>query len=129
MAADTFFFTHVEKPGYRHPYDALPGDWMYPANRWKKGQIIEHRILVQIPPNMRAGDYDVYMGVYRRSTGERRKVIKGTADGGSRLKLGMVQVRAMLPYLDHLIPKTDITVQRKYPDRIVSSKRQATPSP
>ncbi|MEO1273225.1 MAG: hypothetical protein AAFX99_34500, partial [Myxococcota bacterium] len=120
MAADTMIFTHVERPGRRHPYDAIPGDWVYPADRWKPGQIVEHRALVQLPPHLGPGSYDIYTGLYRRSTGD-RLAITGPHDGQNRLKLGTLQIRAWRPLLDHIIPKTDLDVQRKYPDRLRSA--------
>ena len=123
LPADLNFFTHIERTGYRHPFDSVPGDWMYPANRWKPGQIVEHRTLVQLPPNMRPGDYTVNFGVYRRSTGKRYRILKGPNDGRQRLKVGDLKVDPLRPPLHHLIPKTDVTVQRKYPERIVKAKK------
>ena len=122
MREDLFFFLHVEKKGYRSPYDHLPGDWMYPANRWEEGQIIEDRTLFQIPPNMRPGRYDVYMGAYFRRDGRRLELVEGPSDGRNRLKLGTVEVVPFRPLLDHIIRPTHVDFQRKFPDRLVGGE-------
>ena len=122
MEADIMIFTHVERPGVRHPYDAMPGDWVYPADRWKPGQIVEHRALVQLPPHLGPGSYEIHTGLYRRSTGARLTVERGEHDGQNRLKLGSVRIRAWRPFLDHIIPKTDLEVMRKHPERIRGAK-------
>ncbi|PIE17806.1 MAG: hypothetical protein CSA66_05345 [Proteobacteria bacterium] len=124
MEPDTFFFFHIEAEGFRLPYDAIPGDWMYPADRWEAGQIIENRVLVQLPPRMKPGEYDIYMGVYRRSTGQRLAVVSGPNDGANRVHLGKVTVTPLVPPFDHLIKPTDVDEQRKYPERIIPHGRQ-----
>lgn len=123
MAKDLFFFNHIEADKYRAPYDALPGDWMYPADRWKPGQIIENRLLVQIPPDMRAGSYEVYMGAYFRASGERLKILEGPSDGQDRIHVGTLEVTPLIPPFDQLIKPCRPEEQRKYPDRIVDPHR------
>ncbi len=130
MPPDTWFFFHVERPetpeqrAHRVPYDTLPGDFMYPADRWKPGQIIEHRVLFQVPWDMPLGDYTVMAGVYRRSTGQRLKITEGPDDGQSRLPLGPLTITPLSPPWDELIPRTVPEVQRKYPERIIDSGRR-----
>lgn len=130
MPRDTWFFFHVERPkaedheGFRAPFDTLPGDFMYPADRWKPGQIIEHRVLFQVPWNMPIGDYRVMAGVYRRGSGERVKIVDGPDDGQQRLDLGPFSVTSLNPPWDELIPRTVPEVQRKYPERIIDSGRR-----
>jgi hypothetical protein len=118
MPHDLFFFLHVEKPGQRETYDHLPGDWMYPADRWQAGEVLEDRVLFQIPPSMEPGTYEVYMGAYYRESGERLKIVEGPDAGNNRLKLGTVRVRGFRPLLDHIIEPTRLDEQRKYPERI-----------
>jgi len=118
MREDLTFFVHLEGEGIREPYDHFPGDWMYPADRWREGDVIEDRTLFQIPPGMRAGTYEVYLGVYYREKGERLPVRVGPGDGSNRVKLGTVEVEPFRPFLDHMIRPIDVDRQRKYPDRI-----------
>ncbi|HEY8038484.1 MAG TPA: hypothetical protein VIF15_01770, partial [Polyangiaceae bacterium] len=121
---DLFFFVHVTKPGFQSPADHVPGDWMYPADRWKAGQILEDRTLFQLPPfTITPGTYQVYLGAYRRSTGQRLKVLEGPNDGSDRILLGTLEVTRLHPLIEQLIPPTHVDVMRRYPDRIVDSHR------
>lgn len=130
LEPDTYIFFHVERPEtpdqkpYRAPFDTLPGDWMYPADRWKPGQIIEHRVLFQVPWDMPMGQYKVMMGVYRKKTGERLKIVAGPNDGQDRLDLGAFEITKLSPPWDELIPRCVPEVQRKYPERIIDSGRR-----
>ena len=124
MEKDLNFFLHLNnKDGYQAPADHVPGDAMYPADRWKSGQIIEDRYLFQLPMNMRPGDYEVNLGAYVRSTGHRLAVTAGKQDGANRVGLGPLTVGRLYPLIHQLIPPTNLEVMRKYPERIVSSGR------
>ena len=121
LSEDITFFMHLERPGSRTPFDHKPGDSMYPADRWKQGQLLEDRILFQIPQHVRPGSYDLYMGVYDRQTGERMEVKTGDHDGNNRVHLGEVTVEPFTPFLEHIILPTRVDEMRKYPERIPSS--------
>jgi hypothetical protein len=124
MPKDTYFFIHLVKPGSQTPSDHVPGDWMYPADRWQPGEILEDRTLMQLPPfTVRPGTYDVYVGVWRRGTGDRLHVLEGPNDGQNRIKVGTVEVTPLIPIVQQLIPPTRVDQMRKYPDRIVDSHR------
>ncbi len=124
MPKDTYFFVHLVRPGKQIPGDHVPGDWMYPADRWGPGELLEDRTLVQLPPFViTPGRYDVYIGAYRRSTGERLAVTAGPSDGQNRVKLGSLEVTPLHPLVQQLIPPTDLKTMRRYPDRIVDSGR------
>ena len=124
LPKDLVFFVHVSKQGFQAPGDHTPGDWMYPADRWKAGEILEDRTLFQCPAfTMGPGKYDVYIGAYRRSTGERVKIVEGSNDGQDRIALGSFEVKPLIPLVHQLIPPTRIDVMRKYPDRIVDPHR------
>jgi hypothetical protein len=124
MPHDTYFFVHVTKEGFQAPGDHVPGDWMYPADRWKAGEILEDRTLFQLPPfTMPPGTYKVYIGVYERSTGKRLKVVSGPADAEGRVLLGSFEAKTLYPLIHQLIPPTRVDVMRKYPDRIIDSHR------
>lgn len=124
MPEDTLIFFHVEAPGKRVPFDSVPGDWMYPATRWKAGQTMEHRVLFEVPVDLPTGTYQVYMGVYRRSTGVRLKVVEGPNDGQDRVLLGTFEVNALIVPFDSYVKPTNIAEQRKYPERILEHHRQ-----
>jgi hypothetical protein len=124
LPSDLTVFVHVSKEGYQAPGDHVPGDSMYPADRWNAGEILEDRTLFQLPITLRPGTYTVYVGFWRRSTGERVKVIEGQNDGENRISLGTFTVRPFRPMLDQLIPPTRVEVMRKYPDRIPDHHRK-----
>lgn len=122
MARDLMFFTHFVRQDARTqlPSEHVPGDWMYPADRWQPGQILEDRMLFQLPPEtMLAGDYSVYLGVYNRSTGARLHVTAGKSDGADRVPLGTLHVAPLMPLVHDLIPRTDVTKMRAHPERII----------
>ncbi|MFI5300376.1 MAG: hypothetical protein ACHREM_19995 [Polyangiales bacterium] len=121
---DTWFFLHVISADgkYQAAYDHVPGDWMYAANRWRAGDLVEDRVLFQLPVDMPPGDYTVKMGIYRRATGERAPILSGPDDGTGRLTIGTFHVKRLLPLLDQLIPPTRPEHHRKYPDRIVPGR-------
>jgi hypothetical protein len=71
---------------------------------------------------MAPGDYEVHVGVYRRSTGQRLRVLEGGLPD-QRIHLGTFHVKRLLPFVHQLIPPTRVDKMRKYPDRIISSGR------
>ncbi len=124
MPKDTYFFVHLTKAGSQTPSDHVPGDWMYPADRWQPGEILEDRTLMQFPPFViKPGTYDVYLGVYRRTAGTRLAVLEGPNDGQNRIKLGSIEVTTLWPLVQQLIPPTHLDTMRRYPDRIIDSHR------
>ena len=89
---------HVTKEGFQAAGDHVPGDWMYPADRWHEGETLEDRTLFQLPPfTMPPGTYSVYIGAYRRSTGKRLKVLDGPGDGQDRVLLGTFEGGSSTP--------------------------------
>jgi hypothetical protein len=124
MPRDVYFFVHLNKQGFQFSQEHVPGDWMYPADRWRTGDVIEDRTLFQLPPfTVHPGTYDVYMGAYRRSTGERLKIVEGQSDGHDRVFLGTLVVDHLYPIVNQLILPTHVDEMRKYPDRIIDSHR------
>jgi hypothetical protein len=124
MPRDLYFFVHLLKPGTQIPSDHVPGDWMFPADRWQAGETLEDRTLIQLPPfTVTAGTYQVMLGAYQRSTGKRLKVLSGPSDGEDRIPLGTLEVKPLEPIIDQLIPPTRVDVMRRYPERIVDSHR------
>lgn len=118
MDRDTYIFLHLNRDGYQAPNDHVPGDWLYPAERWRTGDIIEDRVLVQLPLNAAPGEYELHVGVWNRRSGERLAVEDGPNDGAQRVPLGKVEIKPLRAFLDHAIEPTVPEEQRKYPDRI-----------
>jgi hypothetical protein len=124
LPRDLYFFVHVAKTGTQIPGDHVPGDWMYPADRWRAGEILEDRTLFQLPPfTMQPGTYSVYVGAYWRSRGQRLKVVGGAMGAQDRIFLGTIDVRPLHPLVNQLIVPTRVDIMRKYSDRIVDSHR------
>jgi hypothetical protein len=72
---------------------------------------------------MAPGTYKIYFGAYRKSDDQRLKVTSAAADGQNRVLLETLLVKERYPFVDQLIPPTRVETMRKYPDRIVDSKR------
>lgn len=125
LPEDTFFFLHLNAPGVQVAYDHIPGDWMYPADRWEPGEILENRVLFQVPVGVEPGTYEMHLGVYSRSSGLRFGVLEGHDDGSDRLHLGTVTIEEMIPFVHHTILPTDVQEHRKHPDRIIDSRAPA----
>ena len=123
LEQDWWVFVHVERKGYRHPADHIPGDWMWPANRWRGNDVISDRSLIQLPPFMQPGQYEVWVGLYKRSSWERLAVLSGPKDGENRVRIGKLTVRAQRPILDHLIRPTRLEEDRAFAERIIDHGR------
>ncbi len=96
---------------------------MYPADRWQNGDIIEDRVLIQLSSNISPGTYDIYIGLYRRSTGERWRILEGENHDANRMHIGQVNIRAWRPFLDQLIEPPNVEQQRIHPERITPHGR------
>jgi len=108
---------------FRAPFDTIPGDFMWPADRWKPGQILEHRVLFQVPFDMPVGEYRVMMGVYRHQSGERLPITQGPDDGQARVEIGRITIEPLNTPFESIIPPTNPATDRKYPDRIIDNHR------
>lgn len=113
---DLQVFVHIESstnPRMRVSHDHPPGDWMYPASRWSPGQVIEDRVLVQLPPSLQPGEYEVYVGLFDRRTGRRIELRSGSRSEEARILLGELRIRSFRHFLDPLIPRTRPAAQRR----------------
>lgn len=113
---DLQVFVHVARqapPRTRTSLDHPPGDWMYPASRWRQGEVVRDRVLVHLPVGLVPGRYDVHVGLFDRRTGERVAITSGRAEPDQRVLLGHLDVRPMRHFLDPLIPRTDPREQRR----------------
>jgi len=113
---DTLFFVHLTRTSgrpYRASDDHVPGDWMYPATRWREGDLLEDRVLFQLPVGMPAGRYDVHVGIFDRRTGERARIVASdSSTSDDRVLVGSLTVRHARELLDRLIARTDPSEQR-----------------
>jgi hypothetical protein len=89
-----------------------------PADRWRPGDIVDDRVLVQLPVEMKPGDYQIYVGVSRHTTGARLAVFDGPGDGANRLRLEPLHVKTLVPMVHQLIPRTRVAEQRRHPERM-----------
>jgi hypothetical protein len=121
MPKDTYFFIHLTSPKGNIPYDHIPGDWMYPADRWVRGQTLEDRVLFEIPFDAALGEYEVSFGVYRRSNWQRLHIVSGPNDGQDRAKIGTITITPLRLFWNHIIQPTDTSKMRAHEDRIVHS--------
>ncbi|GIK43196.1 MAG: hypothetical protein BroJett011_70290 [Chloroflexota bacterium] len=73
MAADYSAFVHLVSPAGElvSQTDYLLGDWLYPTSQWPPGQILAMPSLFFIPPDAKAGGYQLRAGVYNAETKER----------------------------------------------------------
>ncbi|MEM7797909.1 MAG: glycosyltransferase family 39 protein [Chloroflexota bacterium] len=53
--------------------DTAPRDYGYPTTWWEKGEIIEEAVELPLD-DLPTGDYDIYLGLYDRETGQRAPV-------------------------------------------------------
>ncbi|RZV54131.1 MAG: hypothetical protein EX268_07185 [Deltaproteobacteria bacterium] len=84
-------FVHVDGFGLRLNGDHVPVDGRYPTKLWDEGDLIADTQELTVPPNFRAGDYAIYVGLFRGT--ERLELKSGANDGENRLKVGMLRVR------------------------------------
>jgi hypothetical protein len=59
-------------------HDSVPANGLRPADTWRAGEIVADAHAFVIPADARPGRYVLYVGAYRRETGERWPV---TLDG------------------------------------------------
>lgn len=72
-----------------------PGDWSYPTNRWRPGEIVEDRFDVRPFPYVPPGTYELFVGLWRPDTRVRlRPLDEARTDGGRRVRLGTFEQTA-----------------------------------
>jgi hypothetical protein len=121
MSRQLMFVVYFERTRGRHHVSSqhVPGDWMYAADRWRSGQILEDRTLFQLPPRaMPRGAYRVYVSVRSLETGKPLPVSSQSSDADARVLIGTLQVERHLPATDPLIPRTNLKTMRAHPERI-----------
>lgn len=72
-----------------------PGDWSYPTNRWRPGEIVEDRFDVRPFPDVPPGTYELFVGLWRPDTRVRlRPQDEARGDRGRRVRLGTFEQTA-----------------------------------
>jgi 4-amino-4-deoxy-L-arabinose transferase-like glycosyltransferase len=69
--------------------DSYPLAGGHPTSRWLPGEVVPDKHWLYVPPNAPSGTYQIEIGLYNASTGERLPVA-GSAEG--RILLGDVQI-------------------------------------
>ena len=74
-------FTHVLDSGGQlvAGHDGIPANGRYPTPSWLPGMTIADAHVIQLPPDLPAGDYEIRVGLYEPESGERLPVL--AADG------------------------------------------------
>jgi len=70
MDVDYTVFIHLrdEQGATRAQRDAQPFDGLYPTSQWQPGETIAQPLEVDVPPDLTAGPYSLYIGLYRLDT-------------------------------------------------------------
>ncbi len=70
-------------------YDGQPLAGLYPTSHWQQDEVVIDPISLTLPPNLPAGNYKLYTGLYQLDTLERLPVINDTS-GENAIFLGEV---------------------------------------
>jgi poly-gamma-glutamate capsule biosynthesis protein CapA/YwtB (metallophosphatase superfamily) len=72
-----------------------PGDWSYPTNRWRPGDIVMDAFDIRPFPDVPPGIYEVFAGFWRPDTRARLQVLDPSRnDGADRVRLGTFEQTA-----------------------------------
>ncbi|MBI5491004.1 MAG: CapA family protein [Deltaproteobacteria bacterium] len=72
-----------------------PGDWSYPTNRWRAGDVIEDTFDVRPFPDVPPGTYELFAGMWRPDARTRLHVLDPSrSDGDDRVRLGTFEQTA-----------------------------------
>jgi hypothetical protein len=89
-------FTHlIDGEGHiRGQKDNEPADGFYPTTEWQKGEIVRDQYDLPIPLGAPSGEYQIELGMYVASTGERLTVLRlESQNQEDRILLDSIQVR------------------------------------
>ncbi len=74
-------------------HDGIPQRWQSPTDTWQPGQIIPDAIHLTLSPDMPAGSYHLFAGMYDPATGERLPLfVDGQRMQGDTLELATIAV-------------------------------------
>lgn len=56
--------------------DAVPGNGLFPVESWQRGELVRDQFALQLPRELAAGTYEVRVGIYSPTSGQRLNVVK-----------------------------------------------------
>jgi hypothetical protein len=59
--------------------DAVPGNGLFPVESWEPGASVRDQFALPLPPELPAGEYELQVGVYSATTGQRHAVVEPEA--------------------------------------------------
>jgi hypothetical protein len=73
--------------------EAEPLDGRYPVQLWKKGEVVRDKHVLILPDSVSPGTYDLIVGLYRSSDGERLRTRAGLLGASDHFTIKSVEVR------------------------------------
>ncbi len=95
MAEDYTVFVHLvdSRGATAAQHDAQPLQGFYPTSFWDSGDVVRDEVAVAVGPSVPAGEYEVVVGLYLLSTGERLPVLDEDDQAvGDTVSLGAITV-------------------------------------
>ena len=62
-------------------WDAVPGSELFPVVSWEPGELVRHQFALLVPSELPAGKYEIQVGIYSSTHGQRYRVIE--PEGGA----------------------------------------------
>jgi len=56
--------------------DAVPGNGLFPVESWEPGELVRDQFALQLPQELPGGIYEVQVGTYSSTSGQRRNVVQ-----------------------------------------------------
>ena len=57
-------------------WDAVPGSTLSPIETWAPGELVRHQFALRLPSELPAGDYEIQVGIYSTTSGQRYTLIE-----------------------------------------------------
>lgn len=57
-------------------WDAVPGSELSPMEEWEPGELVRHQFALQLPSELPAGEYEIQVGIYSSTNGQRYSLIE-----------------------------------------------------
>jgi hypothetical protein len=59
--------------------DAVPGNGLFPVESWEPDELVRDQFALPLPPELQAGEYELQIGIYNYTTGQRYSVVEPEA--------------------------------------------------
>ncbi len=73
--------------------DGQPCAGWYPTNQWHPGEVIEYQLMLSLPPDLKPGVYDLAVGMYDWTTGQRLPVFQAAQREPDRAIAGTIVIK------------------------------------